>query len=381
MREDGSPQHPARPVREELLNDRALADHGRYRTTRVFGSLDGLRGLAVMAVVWHHTHGGFEGLPASHRGYLGVDVFFVLSGFLITTLLLREREEHGRIALGHFYARRTLRIFPLYYGLLAALALFFALQPEAAMAEPFFEDLPWYATYTSNWIHGQTFLALTWSLAAEEQFYLTWAPAVRFLGTGALWTVAAILVIGFATSLGALDPLLRDLFGPRFHALEMVQATFNGIALGVLAGWLLHGPRGHAFAARLLGARLAAPAAAMALAVTANLAPGEPMGWPRPLFQVVAAALVVACVVRPDHGLARPLDWRPLARIGVVSYGIYLLHMPVKQGALELVLLLDAPFPGDLFVVTALLTIAAAEVSYRFYERPFLAWKKRFRRR
>ena len=213
-----------------------------YRGVRRFGALDGLRGLAVAAVVWHHTHRGFPGLPGSARGYLGVDLFFVLSGFLITTLLLRERDDTGRIHLGRFYVRRSLRIFPLYYGVLAALTGLFLVRPDLAMARPFFEDLPYLATYTSNWVPAGTILAITWSLAAEEQFYLVWPPLLRTLGGGAYWLVGAVIALGVAVTLGALDPLLRDLLGPRFQELDMVHATFDPIAFGVLAAGLLHAP-------------------------------------------------------------------------------------------------------------------------------------------
>lgn len=95
-----------------------------YRSTRTFSSLDGLRCLSILAVVWHHTgaaSGSWRGALA--KGFLGVDLFFAISGFLIVTLLLRERDRNGKLALGRFYARRALRIFPPYYGLLLALTI------------------------------------------------------------------------------------------------------------------------------------------------------------------------------------------------------------------------------------------------------------------
>src|SRR5688572_23888607 len=150
-----------------MIHGSSGTQHTTYRTTRVFVSLDGLRALAVLAVVWHHSPIG-RGIgiggalwPATFRGYLGVDLFFVLSGFLITTLLLRERERCGRIAVGAFLARRALRILPLYYAVLGLAALYLGVvRPDAAMTEPFFADLPWYATFTSNWIHAGTFFVI-----------------------------------------------------------------------------------------------------------------------------------------------------------------------------------------------------------------------------
>lgn len=352
--------------------------YAEYRATRRFGSLDGLRGLAVAGVVWHHTHRGFSGLPGSLRGYLGVDLFFVLSGLLITTLLLRERDSAGSIALGRFYARRALRIFPLYYGVLLALSVLFLASPDRGMAAPFFEDLPYLATYTSNWIHAGTFLVIAWSLAAEEQFYLVWPPLLRALGDGAYWLVGVVIAVSVAATLGALDPLLADLLGPRFRQLDMVQATFAPIAFGVLGAALLHSPRGFGVARRLLGGRVAAPLALALVVLVANAPTPEPLSWPRPLVQVAMVVLVLACVVREDHGLAAPLRWRPLARLGVVSYGVYLLHVFALQGTRPL--LEGGPrVEGDLFAVTLAASWGLAELSFRFWEGPFLARQARFR--
>ena len=126
-------------------------DHGRYLATTRFPSLDGLRCLAIVPVFWHHcTTGPLAGILG--RGPLGVDLFFAISGFLITTLLLRERDATGRVAAGAFYARRALRIFPLYYGVLLLYAVnagFF--MPHGEQRAHFLRSLPFFATYTTNW--------------------------------------------------------------------------------------------------------------------------------------------------------------------------------------------------------------------------------------
>ncbi|MDA1264642.1 MAG: acyltransferase [Planctomycetota bacterium] len=354
-------------------------DHATFLANRRFGSLDGLRGLAVAAVVWHHTQRGFAGVPASQRGYLGVDLFFVLSGFLITTLLLRERDDHGRIGLGRFYARRALRIFPLYYGLLLVLIALFLVRPQLLMAAPFFEDLPHLATYTTNWVPSSTFLVIAWSLAAEEQFYLAWPPTLKVLGASAHWILGAVFAIGVAVGVGVLDPLLSNVFGPGFRSLDMVQATFNPIVLGVWVASLLHAPAGFAKLRALLGARAAAPVTLVLVVALANVPTPEPFGWPRLVVQVALATLVASCVVREDHGLARLLQLPPLVRLGVVSYGIYLLHMFVLQGTRPLVEDLGLRVEGDRFAVTLLAAWLVAELSFRFLEAPCLRRKERFR--
>lgn len=355
--------------------------HDTYSKTTRFGCLDGLRALAVLAVVWHHSPAGrgISGWPASWRGYLGVDLFFVISGFLITTLLLRERDRRGQVAVGAFLARRALRLFPLYYLLLASFAIYLGvLAPDAPMAGAFFQDLPYYATYTSNWIHASTFLVLTWSLAAEEQFYLLWAPALRVLGDQARLLAWFTLAAGLAVTFAPADELFARLFGANFRELDMVQATFNPIALGCLAAWWLHSPRGHERALALLGSRLAAPAAALAVVLAASVPEPEPLRYGRPVVQLFMTGLVVSVVLRERNGLASILRIRPLVHLGSVSYGVYLLHMVTLQGVRPLAE--EAGLhPTALFGLNAGAAWLAASVSYSLLERPFLGLKERFR--
>lgn len=355
--------------------------HENYSKTPRFGCLDGLRALAVLAVVWHHSPAGrgLSGWPASWRGYLGVDLFFVISGFLITTLLLREHDRRGQIAVGAFLARRALRLFPLYYLLLAGFAIYLGiLAPDAPMSRPFFQDLPFYATYTSNWIHASTFLVLTWSLAAEEQFYLLWAPALRVLGHRARLLAWFTLGAGLAVTFAPADELLTSLFGSDFRKLDMVQATFNPIALGCLAAWWLHSRRGYERALALLGGRFAAPAAALAVGLAASVPEPEPIRYGRPVIQLFMTALVVSVVLRERNGLAALLRLRPLVHLGSVSYGVYLLHMVTLQGVRPLAEQASL-HPTVLFGLNAGAAWLTASLSYSLVERPFLRLKERFR--
>jgi peptidoglycan/LPS O-acetylase OafA/YrhL len=147
--------------------------HQEFQRTRFFPGLDGLRCLSIVLVLAYHVsgmHSWFLG-----RGYLGVSLFFAISGFLITTLL-REQDTHGQISLGRFYARRSLRIFPLYYAVLGiyVLLVVFAEKGVEERAE-FFANLPSFLTYTSNWFvtlepDKRIIFYFAWSLATEEQF-------------------------------------------------------------------------------------------------------------------------------------------------------------------------------------------------------------------
>ena len=187
-------------------------------------------------------------------------MFFVLSGFLIVTLLLREKERFGNISLKKFYMRRTLRIFPIYYGILFALSLIFLfVKPGTDMARTFFPLLPFYLTYTSNWITQQAVnLGVTWSLATEEQFYMIW-PAIEKFVKG--WWLALILitvvVLNQLMNFQVIDPWFREWFGVGHSDLSILQITFTPIAFGVGLAHLLHHPKVFRLFTRSWGAEAA----------------------------------------------------------------------------------------------------------------------------
>ena len=373
-----APDEPARGTGPESRG------HDAFRSRRVFGSLDGLRGLSIAAVVWHHTQPEGQGLgayvPAARLGFLGVDLFFVLSGFLIVTLLLRERERSGTIALRDFYVRRSLRIFPLYYGVLLAFTLLYWARVDPR-AETFRADLPYLALYLSNWIATPS-LAIAWSLAAEEQFYLVWPPVERWLRRYAVPLIVVLIAASELIQLGWLDPLLASAFGwTRDEPRMLRETTFAPICLGVLLAHVLHRRESFERVAALWGHPLAAPLALLALLVVPQAFPGDIRGWPRLLVQLLMLNLLASAVVRDDHALARFYAWRPLARLGAVSYGVYLLHhigIGVAERASGLVSRTLWELPLVPFVLGGLCAFALAELSFRCYERPFLKLKGRW---
>jgi peptidoglycan/LPS O-acetylase OafA/YrhL len=354
--------------------------HDTFRATRLFGSLDGLRALSILAVLWHHS-ANLEGLGQfASRGFLGVDMFFVLSGFLITTLLLREREAHGNISLRAFYGRRFFRIFPLYYGvILFSLVVINTLMPRGQIAADLWPALPFLLTYTMNWVENRGFFDYTWSLAAEEQFYLLWPPIEKWF-TSSVPVLMAFLGLSQAIAWGAFDPLFATLFGlgPESPAM-LKQSTFTPILLGVLLAHLLHGRSSYERVASLLGHRWAAPTALVAAIGAIALMPD---GLPKPsrfLIHLTMVTLLGTSVVQEKHLLARFLGFRALRRIGAISYGMYMLHMFVRAILLDR-LHLDAQPDGIRFAAVLLGTIVVAELSFRFFETPFLRLKHRFAR-
>lgn len=360
------------------LNPTGIPEHAGYLAKRQFRALDGLRCVAIVAVIWHHAHGGTVRWPISRHGFLGVDLFFVLSGFLITTLLLRERSRTGSISLKNFYARRTLRIFPPYYAILAGLALLLGfVATGATMRGAFFRELPWCLTYTTNWVEPTTLLTITWSLAAEEQFYLVWPPLERWLPRHALKILFALLIVNQLVNFRLADPVLQSAFGFVHDERKILQVTFTPILLGVLLAHLLHDGRWYRRIAPWVGGRCAALTLLLMVAVAD--VPGDMSGWPRLVLHLLMTLLLASCVVREEGVIARALSWRPLQAIGAVSYGMYLLHL----FALDLINRFAdrdrTMLPLVKFVACVVLTFVAALAMYRGFERPILRLKERFK--
>ncbi|TWD82407.1 peptidoglycan/LPS O-acetylase OafA/YrhL [Kribbella amoyensis] len=334
-----------------------------YRATKHFSALDGLRAVSVLAVIWQHTAGFNDGRGLPARGYLGVDCFFVISGFLITTLLLRERAATGRISLRDFYLRRALRIFPIYYAVLAVYAvLVLAMTRHTRSGQEFLHNLPAFATYTSNWFVGRgdsvTFY-FAWSLATEEQFYLFWPPLLILLlgwvfGRGR-WASWAHLPLISLAGLLALD------IAAHLNGWTVLASLAAPILLGAAAAVILHHPIGYRRSAEVFGAPWTAPvlAAVTLAAIQVEL--------PDAFVFLLLAYLLVACVVREDTGLHRLLTWRPLVVLGTISYGVYLMHMLAANLVRPV---LGHRFGVDVFAVTVPLVAGAAYLSYQWFERP-----------
>jgi peptidoglycan/LPS O-acetylase OafA/YrhL len=349
-----------------------LPTHEQYLTRKYFSSLDILRFFSILAVLWHHTQAGWSWLPASHRGFLGVDFFFAISGYLIVTLLLRERDRTGRISMRGFYLRRSLRIFPIYYGMIGVLALAFLLKPNSSNAGPFFAELPYQLAYLSNFLMTSSLLFFTWSLASEEQFYVVWPPIERWFPRAALPALFVILAINQAINFGLFDATI----GEYVKRLNILQITFTPICLGVLTAHLLHSRRGFAAVAPILG-RAWTPLVLMGATFLACNIGGDLRGWPRLAIQVAMTLFLASCVVREDHLFNRIFGFGLIRRIGVISYGMYLFHIFVVHFVGEFVERTSLPRAYVPFLLTLVLTAIVAELSFRYYETPFLRLKDR----
>ena len=369
---------------ELVLADLTAPSFSDFSRVRFFGSLDGLRALSILGVLWTHVwyvsgleyYNRLQHYPVLKMGAFGVDVFFGISGFLITTLLLRERSKNGRISLRDFYLRRSLRIWPLYYatlGIYVLLVIF--LQRGTGRDRIFFHFLPGYLTFTYTWFAGWAasgaVFNFAWSLSVEEQFYVVWALVLRIL-RGLLPAVVMILMIFLRLSVHfnvLQNFILKDSLLWRIAAGISVP-----ICLGAILAQILHSEKGFRILRPILGSKWAA--ALWILLLLASLVPRQPF-W-QMIQWFLVAAVVGSCVIREDNTLAPFLRFRPLAYIGLVSYGMYLLNTLVLDVVNPVMNRIGLRHPLLKFPVFVAATVLVAGISYRFFETPFLRLKERF---
>jgi peptidoglycan/LPS O-acetylase OafA/YrhL len=352
-------------------------------------SLDGLRALSVGVVLLYHA--GFSWM---HGGFFGVEVFFVVSGFLITSLLLDETERHGVVSLRQFWLRRARRLFPALYAVLLAVAVWAALAGTAEQQSQLRRDIPWSVFYVNNWgqILGNVpyfageppLLRHLWSLAVEEQWYLFWPLVfVALLRVrlprhvlGAAVIAVAFVVFAFMFWMHARTP--TPLGGPP-AAFDGVDRT-NFLYLSTLtrAGGLLLGagtafvwrPWRWAHAPDAPAGRILDPVGAAAVAMlgcaasVAVLTEGYVYQWLLPLVSILSLVAVMVAVHPAALGFRRIMSWTPLVEMGRRSYGLYLWSWPI--------FVIVGATAGSVarFLWAMVLTVIVAEASYRYLESP-----------
>ncbi|MFC4671040.1 acyltransferase family protein [Seohaeicola nanhaiensis] len=357
-----------------------LTAYDHYRSVRFFGSLNGLRCLCIGMVLWHHSPllGSLEAPPKFlTRGFLGVDFFFVLSGFLITTLLLREESRTRAISLKDFYLRRALRIIPAYFLLVTAMSLYWVWYKGMDELAPL---VPYYYLFLANMLIGDIpMLTVTWSLSVEEQYYLVW-PLLLSLLAPRLRIPALLLLLGLcvATATGVMAAMGFSPIRSEHAVWALPAASFGAILCGTLTAVLLHDPRGFRMLYALCGARIAPACLFAALVVVLAVLPADLTGLPFLLVHLTMAFCLAALVVREDHRLAPLFSWAPVARIGEISYGIYLYHLIARHVGVEGAAVLGLPPALAETIATAIFVAGAiliAEISFRTLERFFLSLK------
>jgi peptidoglycan/LPS O-acetylase OafA/YrhL len=331
------------------------------KAKRAIPSLDGLRALSVLAVILGHSHSEWlDRIPfnASFRnGGQGVGVFFVISGFLITHLLLAELRRDGSINLKRFYIRRTFRIFPPFYIFLLVIAVLASFRIVQVNMHAMLAA----ATYTWNYVPLQPvwILGHCWSLTLEEQFYLLWPACITFFSPRTNLKIASAIIL--------LSPVSRVVTyfawpSMRYHMAMMLHTHLDTIMTGALLALAIDLKLWEK--ARRLALHPIAPIAALVF-LTCVDTPAE-LRW-RGMYlmtvgfsleNVAIAVILLYAVFRHESFLGKFLNLAPVRHFGVISYGLYLWQQL---------------FTGDrtiLFPLNIVFIVACAEMSYVLIERP-----------
>ena len=362
-----------------------------------FPGLDSLRFWAATFVVIGHVpmNQAATGLPSPHwgglfyRGSSAVKLFFALSGFLITYLLLEELRKRGTVAVRSFYLRRVCRIWPLYFAVVSfGLLFYFAILPAVGMERASRDPYDWkiaallYTFFLPNLMNAMHsvggILNPLWSIGIEEQFYLAWAPAVGRFKKRLLPLFSVVFVVSFALFVAQ----WAGAFGNGVAKKFVDQLEFHFMAAGALFALALHRSPERllslpSFSSRSIQALLAAILLEFALL---GLVPWGEFGS-EVLQLLLYPWLIVTVAANPANVVRIARPWTE--KLGAVSYGIYMLHMPVVYATSFLFLKTTwwRDNPVGYFIaywgVALLGTGVVALLSYRFFESPFLRIKDR----
>ena len=363
---------------------------------RHIASLDGVRGAAITAVIIYHAG---RGLPyaGSHEqivqqlvgiGWIGVDLFFVLSGFLITGILLDSKGSDGYFRT--FYGRRALRIFPLYFAFVAVIMwlapLLRLVGPEDA--QRLHASQPWYWTYTVNALITRGGWAMTpwhtghlWSLSVEEQFYLLWPAVVLMTGRRGLIRLSLGIVVGVAL----LRAVLVALGGPSLGVYVLLPTRMDELTLGAALAGLVRDPQAWRTVTRRTAPVAAFAACVLLVMVRRQLlmptnAASEVVGYVALAF--LSGALLVSAL--STRALSVVWESSALRFLGRYSYGLYMWHQLTITELQQRVISVDklpviggSHLPANAFfvVVAFLSSIAMALISWHLIENPFLKLK------
>jgi peptidoglycan/LPS O-acetylase OafA/YrhL len=378
------------------IADPETAIHGAS-STRHLPALDGIRGVAIIWVVLHNTtdllpttmHGAWHVLAfVVHPGWIGVQLFFALSGFLITEGLLKT--QHTTNYFRAFYARRALRILPLYYTVLILLLIvapILHLGPTTLRANPMEQLSLW--LFIVNWTHAAPFgFAHLWSLAVEEQFYLFWPFGVHWLSTRRLLVVCVCIALAALVNRSIMVAVAAN-----SETVYMATTShLDALALGGAGACLLRIPAARAWlASRLTAANLAALALfVVGIPIThaydTDTIQCKVLGYT--LLALCSATLVTTAAAGGEQSrqtfVSRVLCWAPLRSVGKYSYAMYIFHQLIHKlwGEPWLISAFGSqPPPPAIFGYSLGIGVAsycAAYLSYRLLEKRFLELKPLF---
>lgn len=351
---------------------------GKFCSRSYVPQLDGLRGAAILSVIIFHA-----GAPFLRGGFVGVDVFFVLSGFLITSLLIKEFDTTKSISLKNFYVRRILRLGPALLLLLTVFCLLSVVLLSEEKAIRNLVDALISLVYLSNWarafsIHPPDFLGHTWSLSIEEQFYITWPIILLLLlrRTTNRWHIVTFATFVALTSwFVRIHLAMNEASAERlYNGLDTRADTLMvGCTLGILLSPGLLKQSRKTLSKWLV---IAAPLSAITLLAFSILSNWRDLWmyhWGFFVVELLTSVLILDIYLNPRSIIGQLLSMRWLVWIGSISYGLYLWHYPIFRTM--------KAFGFDVltvFTVGSITTFFVAACSYYLLERPFLKFKERF---
>lgn len=341
-------------------------------------ALDGLRGIAILVVMAFNGH--FFGMQG---GFVGVDIFFVLSGFLITSLLVQDYRRTFRIGLKNFYFRRALRLLPALFALMLFCVLFvLILQPDKVSNT--LKGVLYTMFYVANWAQSPPMeagigpLSHAWSLSVEEQFYIVW-PLILLglLRIKSKGVVLAILISLISVSVAiniwlwqSQVPFLRMYFGSDTRSHELLI----GCVAALLMSWGVFQNAQHLRGAFHAAAIFSFVGIVLSLfLIRHNTAFVYNGGFA--LISIGTAILILDMLLFPSM-LSRGFEFAPLVWIGKISYGLYLWHYPIFEATRRL---LEGRVPPLVYQITGVVTtVVVATASFYLLEKPFLKLRRRF---
>lgn len=342
--------------------------------------LDGLRAIAALMVLFTHYILDVGG-PGFRYGWNGVQIFFVISGYLITLILLSQKNEAAvpRLKMtANFVIKRALRLFPVYYLYITVLVII-SVYTGLWLTK---EGTLWhFYTYTQNYLFlkegfQSSLISHTWSLAVEEQFYLFWPFVIFFIPRRAeLWVLIAVFLTGIASKIY----FIHFYYTPgTVKGVTLIH--FDMLGAGALLAYCMYY---QVEAVKKFMNRYSTLlfVAGLAVSLTQTITGYEDAVLLPLSLAVMAVALVFMCTHKTNAAKYSILEWPVLVRIGKISYGVYLYHKPVPyfvKAVLSRLGWLEHVHPVLLFILCFAITIGIAAASWHFFERRFLRLKERF---
>jgi peptidoglycan/LPS O-acetylase OafA/YrhL len=359
-----------------------------------FANLDGIRAVACLMVfvahIWDYLNNRQSMHPAESwiytnfidgLGTTGVCLFFVLSGFLITTILLREKEETGTINLKNFYARRILRIWPVFFLVVLLGFVIVPLFSGNFSAAETGKHLPWYVLFANNFDlittgftgFGNDSLGILWSVAVEEQFYLLWPVVILFTSKRWFWFIPVLIIIVSAI-FRKLNSSNTDIL--TFHSFSVM----SDLAIGSIIAWsCLYRKEEYSVRKRIIKYLFLIVFFLMHNILLSK--PEDAVGGR--MFLAYFFGFLIEDQVLNEKGLFRFSSAQWLSKFGIITYGFYCFHLFVIMGMQKLNAVLGlksistAVFAAEAIAVF-LITTAICLFSYRYFEQPILRLKHRF---